>query len=262
VSDAAGALRSDNVYVHPDADLSAGDADELLSERQPSDHRCGLGVGDGSAPTAPGGEGGTKVEQEREIGLQVRGLVAHSAFIDRHGRVRQGRRSQAAGFEETDLCRQDPHHLGRRSYRGDAPAVHDRHPIGQRFCLVQIVRCEQHGRPVTPQLPDHVPGRASRGGVHSRGRLVEEQQSGSAKHSERQLQAASFAAGELLDRDPRAMCQLDQVEHFGRRARPVGEPAPHLDGLSDGKLPGRAAVLQHHAGMTAQHPTITPGAHP
>jgi short-chain fatty acids transporter len=46
--------------MHPRAD----DVEEIEEER-------GLGVGDGSAPTAPGGEGGTKVEQEREIEVEA-----------------------------------------------------------------------------------------------------------------------------------------------------------------------------------------------
>src|SRR3954471_7090061 len=66
------------------------------------------------------------------------------------------------------LRRVDPQ-LARRALGEDAPALDDRHAVGQRLCLVEVVRGQQHRLAEVAQRADRLPRRAPRRRVEARG---------------------------------------------------------------------------------------------
>src|SRR3954454_8233603 len=87
--------------------------------------------------------------------------------------------------------------LARWALGQDAPALDDRHAVGQRLRLVEVVGRQHDGLAQLAQRADRLPGGAPRGGVEARRRLVEEDQLGVADQRQAEVQAPQLAAGEL-----------------------------------------------------------------
>src|SRR5437764_339795 len=74
------------------------------------------------------------------------------------------------------------------------PVLDDRHPVGQRLRLVEVVGREQHGLAELLERADRLPGVAPGRRVETSRGLVEEDQLGIADQRERQVEAAQLAA--------------------------------------------------------------------
>ena len=66
--------------------------------------------------------------------------------------------------------------IARRADREDATVLHDRHAIGQRLGLLQVVRREQDRLAQLAQTAHGLPGAATRLRIKARGGLVQEDQ--------------------------------------------------------------------------------------
>src|SRR3954470_6957613 len=84
--------------------------------------------------------------------------------------------------------------LARRPDGQDPPVLDDRHPVGERLGLVEVVRGQQHGLAELGELADDVPGGAPGRGIESGRRLVEKHELGVTDQREPEVQPSGLAA--------------------------------------------------------------------
>src|SRR3954452_16776780 len=84
--------------------------------------------------------------------------------------------------------------LARRPLGQDAAALDDRHAVGERLGLVEVVRRQEHGLAEVAQRADGVPGRPAGRRVEPGRRLVEEHQLGVADERQAEVEPAHLAA--------------------------------------------------------------------
>src|SRR3954447_8560224 len=136
---------------------------------------------------------------------------------------------------------------------GEDPAVlDDRHAVGERLRLVEIVGGEQHGLPELAQGAHHLPGGAARGRVEARRRLVEEDQLGGAEEREGEVEPALLAAGRGPSAAVRALLEPGEGDRLLHAARGGVQLRPVLERLAHGQVRVGAAALQHDAHAPAQ----------
>ena len=130
--------------------------------------------------------------------------------------------------------------------------------------LVEVLRGQQHGRPLRHQLLDHVPQREPAAGVKARGGLVEEQDGRLGDERRGEVEPAPHPAGVGLDGTAR---RVDQVEALEQRlaarpclaARHAVEPADHRQVLEprqvlvDGRVLAGESDLLAQLGRVADH---------
>src|SRR4051794_37809410 len=155
----------------------------------------------------------------------------------------------------------DPHaprgvdaELARRALGEDAPALDDRHAVGERLRLVEVVRREHDGLAELAQRADRLPGGAARGRVEAGGRLVEEDQLRVADQRQAEVQPPQLAAGQLARHRVLLALQADEREHLGRVARVREHPGEVLERLADADAAVDAGLLQDDAQPLAQRP--------
>src|SRR3954468_13774424 len=142
--------------------------------------------------------------------------------------------------------------LARRALGQDATALDDRHAVGQRLRLVEVVRRQQDGLAEVAQRADRVPRRPARRGVEAGGVLVEEHQLRVADEGEPGVEPALVAARKRARPRVLLALQADQRDHLvdvarGRiHAREVLQRLAHADVRVD------AGLLQDDADPLAQ----------
>ena len=147
--------------------------------------------------------------------LDVSGSCAGHRPQDRRG-VREPRRVGRPYGER--LAADDPLELRRRAVR-DHPAVVDhRDLVGERVGLLQVLRGEQHRRPVVDQRPDDAPHVLALGRVQAGRRLVQVDHVGPADQARGQVEAAAHAAGVGLGRPVGGLGEVEPGEQLGARA--------------------------------------------
>ena len=128
-------------------------------------------------PARERGAGQLVQQRRRIVGLALDQAAVAVAVAD------PVRRGAAVGAELLRLALDD-----------DPPVLDDRHPVGQRLRLVEVVRREQDRLAERLERADRVPGVAARGRVEARGRLVEEDQLRVADQRQRQIQPPQLPA--------------------------------------------------------------------
>src|SRR5947209_6286964 len=144
--------------------------------------------------------------------------------------------------------------LARRALGEDAPALDDRHAVGELLGLVEVVRGQHHGLAQLAQRADRLPGVAPRDGVEAGGGLVEEDQLRVADEREPEVQAPHLAARELARGGVLLALQADErddlvgVARVRIQRREVHERLSHADVAVD------AGLLQDDPDALAQRP--------
>src|SRR3954469_4529124 len=185
-------------------------------------------------------------ERRRVVGDVLEGLPARVAVGDAHppGRVHA--------------------QLARRALGEDAAALDDRHAVGQRLCLVEVVRGQQDRLAQLAQRADRRPRVAARGGVEARRRLVEEDQLRVADQRQAEVQPPQLAARQLarlhrlLALQPDERDDLVDVARVRVHPREVRERLAHADVAVDARLlqddaHPLAQLARPPAGVEAQH---------
>src|SRR4051812_42781406 len=137
--------------------------------------------------------------------------------------------------------------LARRALGEDAPALDDRHAVGQRLGLVEVVRRQQDRLSQRAQRADRLPRRAPRRRVEAGGRLVEEDQLRVPDERQPEVQAAQLAArelaglGALLALQPHERDDLVGIARRRVHAGEVHERLAHAEVVVD------AGLLEDHA---------------
>jgi hypothetical protein len=142
--------------------------------------------------------------------------------------------------------------LARRALREDPAVLDDRHAIGQRLGLVEVVRGEQDGLAEIAQRAHDLPGGAPRRRVEARRRLVEEDQLGVADERQREVQPAPLAARESARAAVGGLLQAGQLDRLLHAAGGGVEAREVLDRLAHGQVRVGAAALEHDADPAAQ----------
>src|SRR3954449_13615698 len=163
--------------------------------------------------------------------LQLAGLVAPGDAIPRGGRG-----AEFAG----------------RPYGEDRATLDDRHAVGERLRLVEVVRGQQDRLAQLGELADDLPRRAPRGGVEARGRLVEEHKLGVAHQRQPEVQAPGLAARQSADLLVLLAAQPGELEHLVDVARCRIQAAPVLERLADRDVAIHTAALQDDPHPRAQ----------
>src|SRR3954452_6584 len=163
--------------------------------------------------------------------LQLAGLVAPGDAIPRGG----------GGAE-----------FAGRPYGEDRAALDDRHAVGERLRLVEIVRGQEDRLAQVGELADDLPRRAPRGGIEARGRLVEEHELGVAHQRQPEVQAPGLAARQSADLLVLLAAQAGELEHLVDVARCRIQAAPVLERLADRDVAIHAAALQDDPHPRAQ----------
>src|ERR1019366_2003361 len=83
--------------------------------------------------------------------------------------------------------------LARRADRQDAPVLDDRHAVGERLGLLEIMGGQQDRLAQVAQRAHRLPGGAPRLGIEPRGGLVEEDQLGVAHERQREIEPPQLA---------------------------------------------------------------------
>src|SRR4051812_34451942 len=149
--------------------------------------------------------------------------------------------------------RVDPE-LARRALGEDAAALDDRHAVGERLGLVEVVRRQQDRLAEVAERADGLPGGAAGRGVEAGRRLVEEHQLGVADEREPEVEPPLLAARQgagprvLLALQPDEGDDLVDVARRGVHAGEVRQRLAHADVRVD------AGLLQDDADALAQRP--------
>ena len=103
--------------------------------------------------------------------------------------------------DEPDPPRRDGRlERGPRAVGHHPTTVDHRHPVGELISLLQVVGGEDDRAPLLAELPDHAPEGALAFDVHSRGRLVEEDQLGIPGNRDGEAHPLGLATRELVRR--------------------------------------------------------------
>src|SRR5437763_6441992 len=124
--------------------------------------------------------------------VEQRRRVVGLALLDGAGAVAPGH-AVAARVARAELAG--------RPLGEDATVLDDRHAVGERLGLLEVVRGEQHGLAEVPERAHGVPRRPPRGRVEAGGRLVEEDQLRIGHQGQRQVEAAQRAARQATGPD-------------------------------------------------------------
>ena len=116
--------------------------------------------------------------------------------------------------------------LARRALGEDRPVLDDRHAVGERLRLVQVVRGEEDGLAQPLQRAHGVPRLAPGRGVEARGRLVEEHELRVADEREREVEPPLLAARQHARAPLGGLGEPGQRDRLVDVARRVVEPGP------------------------------------
>ena len=159
--------------------------------------------------------------------------ISHLAGPDRHGE------SLA-----THLCLE----LIRGSACDDLPPVDDGDRVRELVRLVQVLRGQQHGRPLCHEALNDLPEPQATARVQTRRRLVEEDDRGSSDQGPCEVQTPAHATGVGLGGPVRRIDEVELLEqllgpHAGRLAGQVVEPSDHDQVLPPGQVLVNGRVL-------------------
>jgi hypothetical protein len=120
-----------------------------------------------------------------------------------------------------------------------------RDPVGQSFCLLHVMGCEEHGLAEVPQAADHLPGGAARGWIEARRRLIEEDQLGIADRRQRHVEASPLAPGQRGRALVGLLSKVDQRQRLIDVARGPVVASVQRQALVDGEARLGLGFLQH-----------------
>ena len=115
--------------------------------------------------------------------------------------------------------------------------IHDRDAVAQHLGLLEVV-CRQEDRPAgRAEAEDDVPERPPSGGIHARGRLVQEDQLRVVDEGERHGQALALPAGQVLGPGRPLLAEVHQADELvGRAAAEAVEAPEQVQDLDHGQL--------------------------
>src|SRR5207248_8688363 len=134
-----------------------------------------------------------------------------------------------------------------------APLAHDRavaqdgDPIGQLLRLVEVVRRQLDRFAEGAEVPDRLPGIASRAGVEPRRRLVEEDQLRVADQRQAEVESPLLPARERAHSRVSLLLEPDDLDHLGRHARGGVVPREDAEALAHGQVGVEGGRLQDDA---------------
>ena len=185
--------------------------------------------------------------------LPARERLGGQLVQQRGGVVGLALHQRAVGAAVGDAVVRGAHaQLARRPDREHAALLDDRHAVGQRLRLVEVVGGQQDRLAERAQRADRLPRRPSRLGVEAGGGLVEEDQLGVAHQRQREVQAPQLPAGEPAAAHVGLLPQARQLQHLLDVARVRVEARPVAQRLARGDVAVDAARLQHDPDAPAQ----------
>ena len=198
---------------------------------------------------------------------EVQTIAVHVAFhyavdpvedptIDPRGEPRRPRLDDVRRAEAGDQ-------LGGRAERDRAAVVDDHHAVAELRRLFHVVRGQHDGAAVLVAVrADHVPQRASRLGIESRRRLVEEQQLGSPGERGRHREALPLSARKVRVAGVGLLLELHERDQLLDRPTRLVEPGEQRAELGDGLLLEQPRVLERHADTRADLLRVAPPVQP
>ena len=168
------------------------------------------------------------------------------------------------GFNPDDVRRAEAgDQLGGRAERDRAAVVDDHHAVAELRRLFHVVRGQHDGAAVLVAVrADHVPQRASRLGIESRRRLVEEEQLGSPGERGRHREALPLSARKVRVAGVGLLLELHERDQLHDRPTRLVEPGEQRAELGDGLLLEQPRVLERHADTRADLLRVAPPVQP
>ena len=147
--------------------------------------------------------------------LRISSAGAPDATSARISRGRLAGRAGSDGPHLEGLAADDPLEPVGGVVRDDPAVVDDGDLVGERVGLLQVLRGQQHRRPVGDQRADDVPHVLALGRVEAGRRLVEEDHVRAADQARGQVEPPAHAAGVGLGRPVGGLGQVEPLEQLG-----------------------------------------------
>ncbi len=170
--------------------------------------------------------------------------------VDRRDAGQRGGQSRRA---DSDPRQAGPcPHLGDRPLERDASLDEEHDTRGDLLGFRELLRREEHGAAALGEAHDVGEERATRGCVHSRRRLVEEERVRTARERERHGEAPTLPAGQAsrVAIGEGLQVETSECRLRGVRAREMG--SDEVDDLADADRRREEDLLQHRADMSAR----------